>query len=64
MEYKEIYRKQLSFIWKLKRIGSIVLIVGGLAALAIWTLAQQEGLMVGKVLPGTAGHEILGNKEK
>ena len=59
MEYKEIYRKKLSFRWKLKKIGSIVLIVGGLGALAVWTLAQQEGLMVGKVLPGEAGHEIL-----
>ena len=60
MEYKDIYRKKLSLTWKLKRIGVIVLIVGGLAALSIWTLAQQEGLMVGKVLPGTAGQEILG----
>ncbi|MFH1930964.1 MAG: hypothetical protein ABIN18_05165 [Pseudomonadota bacterium] len=60
MEYKEIYRKKLSITWKLKRIGLIVLIVGGLGALSIWTLSQQEGLMVGKVLPGTAGQEILG----
>ena len=59
MEYKEIYREKLSFTWKLKRIGAIVLIVGGLTALSIWTLAQQEGLMVGKVLSGKSGQEIL-----
>ena len=64
MEYKEIYRKKLSVTWKLKRIGAVVLIVGGLAALSIWTLSKQEGLMVGKVLPGTAGHEILDRSSK
>lgn len=60
MEYKEIYRKKLSFAWKLKRIGALVLIVGGLAALSIWILSQQEGLMIGRVLQGTPGQEILG----
>jgi hypothetical protein len=59
MEYKEVYRKKLSLGWKLKRIGAIVLVVGGLAALSIWVLAQQEGLMIGRVLQGTGGHEIL-----
>jgi hypothetical protein len=59
MEYKEIYRKKLSLSWRLKRIGLIVLVVGGLAALSILTLMQQEGLMVGKVLSGTSGQEIL-----
>jgi hypothetical protein len=60
MEYKEIYRKKLSLAWKAKRLTKIVVVVVGLAVLAIWTLAQQEGLMVGKVLPGTSGQQILG----
>jgi uncharacterized membrane protein (Fun14 family) len=60
MEYKEIYREKLTLAWKLKRVVKVVLVVVGLAVLAIWTLAQQEGLMVGKVLSGTAGQQILG----
>jgi len=60
MEYKEIYREKLTLTWKLKRVLKVLLVVVGLAALSIWTLAQQEGLMVGKVLPGTSGQQILG----
>jgi uncharacterized membrane protein (Fun14 family) len=60
MEYKEIYREKLSLAWRLKKLAKVVLIVVGLAVLSIWTLAQQEGLMVGKVLSGTAGQQILG----
>jgi hypothetical protein len=60
MEYKEIYRKKLNFVWKLKRISILILIVGGLAALAIWILSQQEGLMIGRVLQSGSGKEIFG----
>jgi hypothetical protein len=60
MEYKEIYREKLTLAWKLKKVVKVVLVVVSLAALAIWTLEQQEGLMVGKVLSGTAGQQLLG----
>ncbi len=59
VEYKEIYRKKMSWWWKMKRFGAIAVVVVGLAALSIWVLKQQEGLMVGRVLQGTGGQEIL-----
>lgn len=59
MEYIEKYSKRLSLRWKLKRIVLVGLIVGGLIILSVWTLMQQEGLMVGRVLPGRWGEEMM-----
>lgn len=59
MEYIEKYSKRLNLKWKLKRIAMVGLIVSGLIALSVWTLMQQSGLMVGRVLPGRWGEEMM-----